>query len=103
MYWKNKTNYGLELYNLIMECNSFGFSYVDDFGWISTGEFCVWVSYFMLNDFMNDLKYIFGNGMFDDGGFDANMQEDGVCIDLREALGNYLDIEEVFPKEKYQH
>ena len=55
---------------------------------------------------MTDLKRIFGNYIFDDGGFDANMQQDGVCIDLCEALGNYLgidDIEEVFPKEKYQH
>lgn len=96
-------NYGLELYKLIMEGDKNGFPYVDEFGWISTGEFCVWVSYLWLNDFMNDLKDIFGNGMFDDGGFDANMQEDGVCIDLSEAIGDYLDIEEVFPKEKYQH
>lgn len=96
-------NYGLELYKLIMESNSCGFPYVDEFGWINTGEFCVWVNYLWLNDFMSDLKKIFGNGIFDDGGFDANMQEDGICIDLCEALGGYLDIEEVFPKEKYQH
>lgn len=96
-------NYGLELYKLIMEGSNCGFPYVDEFGWISTGEFCVWVSYLWLNDFMVDLKNIFGNGMFDDGGFGANMQENGVCIDLSEAIGNCLDIEEVFPKEKYQH
>lgn len=96
-------NYGLELYKLIMEGDSCDFPYVEEFGWISTGEFCVWVSYLWLNDFMTDLKNIFGNGMFDDGGFDANMQEDGICIDLCEAVGDYLDIEEVFPKEKHQH
>lgn len=100
-------NYGLALYKLIMEGgDDCGFQYVEEFGWISTGEFCVWVSYLWLNDFMTDLKRIFGNYIFDDGGFDANMQQDGVCINLCEALGNYLgidDIEEVFPKEKYQH
>lgn len=96
-------NYGLELYKLIMEGNSCGFPYVEEFGWISAGEFCVWVSYLWFNDFMNDLKGIFGNGMFDDGGFDANMQKDCVCINMCQAVGNYLEIEEAFPKEKYQH
>lgn len=96
-------NYGLELYKIIKEGDGDGDSYVSEFGWISTGEFCVWVDYWSLNDFMKKLKEIFGYGMFDDGGFDANMQEDGVCIDLCEALENYLNIEDVFPKDKYQH
>lgn len=99
----SEKNYGLELYKIIKEGDSYGNSYVSEFGWISTGEFCVWVEYWSLNDFMEKLKEIFGYGMFDDGGFDANMQEDGVCIDLCEALGNYLDIEGVFPKDEYQH
>lgn len=38
-------NYGLELYKIIMEGDGCGFPYVEEFGWISTGEFCVWVSY----------------------------------------------------------
>lgn len=98
-------NYGLELYKLIMtpDEEDLDVSYVSEFGWISTGEFCVWVSYFEFDAFMHDLKEIFGNGMFDDGGFDANMQEDCVCIDLCSALGGYLDIAEVFPKDKYKH
>lgn len=99
----SEKNYGLELYKLIMEGSNCGFPYVEEFGWISTGEFCAWVSYLCLNDFMTDLKNIFENGMFDDGGFDANMQEDCICIDLCEAVGDYLDIEEVFPKDKYKH
>lgn len=99
-------NYGLALYKLIMERDDCGFQYVEEFGWISAGKFCVWVSYLWLNDFMIDLKRIFGNYIFDDGGSDANMQQDGVCINLCEALGNYFsidDIEEVFLKEKYPH
>ncbi len=99
----SEKNYGLEFYKLIMEGSNCGFPYVEEFGWISTGEFCAWVSYLCLNDFMTDLKNIFGNGMFDDGGFDANMQEDCICIDLCEAIGDYLDIKEVFPKDKYKH
>ena len=99
----SEKNYGLEVYKLIMEGSNCGFPYVEEFGWISTGEFCAWVSYLCLNDFMTDLKNIFGNGMFDDGGFDANMQEDCICIDLCEAIGDYLDIKEVFPKDKYKH
>lgn len=96
-------NYELELYKLIMEGSSCGFPYVSEFGWINTDKFCVWVNYLWLNDFMNELKKVFGNGMFDDGGFNVNMQEYGVCIDLCEAIGGYLDIEDVFPKDEYQH
>lgn len=76
---------------------------VEEFGWISNTEFCVWISYYNLFDFMDSMKNIFGYGMFDDGGFNANMQSDGVCIDLCEMIGDYLEIEEVFSKEKYQH
>lgn len=94
----SEKNYGFELYKIIKEE-----PFVDEFGWISTGEFCAWVSYWYLKDFMDKLKEVFGNGMFDDGGFSANMQEDSVCIDLCEALGDYLDIEDVFPKDKYRH
>ena len=31
------------------------------------------------------------------------IQADCVCIDLCEAIGNFIDIEEVFPKDKYEH
>ena len=46
---------------------------------------------------------MFGLGLFDDGGIEANMQTDCICIDLCILLGNYLDIETVFPKDQYQH
>lgn len=52
---------------------------------------------------MEGLAEIFGNGIFDDGGFNANIQEDGICFDLEEAVGSYLDLEEVFPKDKFRH
>lgn len=102
------SNYGLELYKLIVTPDEidFGFSYVSEFGWINDNEFCIWVNYCSLNEFMDRLIDIFGYGMFDDGGFNGNMQSDCACIDLCEALEGYMDIEEieeVFPKDKYQH
>ena len=97
-------NEGLELYKLIMtpDPEDKDFSYVSEMGWVKD-MFLVWIDYIHLSDFMERLKEIFGYGLFDDGGFDCNMQSDGVCIDLCEALGYALDIETVFPKDKYQH
>lgn len=88
----------LELYKLC--CTG---DLVEEMGWISDTEFCVWVSYFCIQDFINGLQRIFGYGIFDDGGFDANMQVDGVCIDLCDAVGHCVDIKTVFPKDKYKH
>lgn len=95
----------LKLYKLVCtEDNEFETNLADEFGWISDTEFCVWVSYDNLSDFMKGLSSIFGYGIFDDGGFDANMQSTGVCIDLCNALGGFIDdIESIFPKEKYPH
>lgn len=94
----------LELYKLCCtDDNEYSDCFVDELGWISDTEFCVWVSYLYLKEFMEKLTKIFGNGIFDDGGFDANMQESCVCIDLCEAVGSCIDIEIVFPKYEYQH
>ena len=95
-------NYELELYKLITEKED-ECSYVSEMGWVSDTEFCVWVYYHDLLDFMDKAEEIFGYEMFDDGGFNANMQSDCVCIDLCKMLESYLNIEDVFPKEKYQH
>lgn len=94
----------LELYKLCCtDDNEYSDCFVDELGWISDMEFCVWVSYLYLKEFMEHLTEIFGNGIFDDGGFNANMQEGCVCIDLCEAIGGCIDVETVFPKDKYQH
>lgn len=97
-------NYELELYKLIMtpDLEDLDLSYIDEMGWVDD-MFLVWVSYIWLSDFIEGLKGIFGYGLFDDGGFNANMQSDGVCIDLCEALGSYISIENVFSKDKYRH
>lgn len=93
----------LELYKLLTEVDEDEWNIVQELGWISDKEFCVWVSYVWIDDFVTELKRIFGLGMFDVGGFDARMQCDCICIDLCVALEGYIDIEEVFTKEKYQH
>ena len=95
----------LALYKLFMTPSpkDSDISYIDEFGWVSNTEFYVWASYLWLKKFMEGLAEIFGNGIFDDGGFNANIQEDGICFDLEEAVGSYLDLEEVFPKDKFRH
>ncbi len=76
----------------------------DECGWISENEFCVWVDYVNFDVFMDRLKKLFGNGIFDDGGFVGHMKHDCVCIDLCEALEGYdFPFEEVFPKSEYEH
>lgn len=87
----------LNLYKLV---NS---DIVTEKGWISDSEFCVWVNYIALDEFVEELKKLFGNGIFDDGGFDANMQEYGVCIDLCNVVTDDIDMKEVFPVAEYQH
>ena len=94
----------IELYKLCCtDDNDYGANMVDELGWINDKEFCVWVSYLYLSEFVGALKVMFGYGIFDDGGFDANMQSDGVCIDLCKAIGEYIDVEAVFPQDKYKH
>ena len=95
-------NYELELYKLITGKDESGFCYVDELGWINDTQFCVWVSNYFFKDFIDGLTEIFGYGLYDDGGFDGNIQSDCVCIDLCEVLGNYgIDFKEVFPIKNY--
>lgn len=101
-----KKNYELELYKLIMhpEEDDPDFQYVDEFGWINNDEFCVWISHRVWNDFMDQFKKIFGLEISDDGGIAAQIQEDDICFDLQAAVEPYgVNIEEVFPKNKYEH
>lgn len=99
-----ENGFALKLYKLCCtEDNIYGECLVDELGWINDTQFCIWISYHYLDEFMKDIKNIFGIGLFDDGGFYANMRETSVCIDLCEVVGNYLDLEKVFPREKYKH
>ena len=97
-------NKALELYKLCCtDENEYSDCLVCELGWINDEQFCVWVPYLYLKEFMEILTRIFGYEIFDEGSFGANMQTDGVCIDLCEAVGCCIDIETVFPKDKYRH
>ncbi len=100
-----KDNYSLELYKLITNPDEENrdIHYVSEYGWINDNEFIVWIENIWFKDFIDELEQIFGYGIYDDGGIDATIMYDSVCIDLCELLGDYLSIEEVFPKDKYPH
>lgn len=92
----------LELYKLCCtEDNEYGICLPDELGWINGVEFCVWVPYINLGFFVDSVKKLFGN-LFDDGGLAANLRSDCVCINLSDALGDRINLEEMFPKNKYQ-
>lgn len=99
-------NYELELYKLIMNPDeeSPDLSYVDEFGWVSDTEFYVWINLIWFDEFVKRLNDIFGYSLFDEGGIEARIGCDYVCINLEEFVGSYgIDLKEVFPKSKYKH
>lgn len=101
-----KKNYGLELYKLIMtpEKDDLDISYVDEFGWVNDKEFYVWVNALWFSDFLKRLSDIFGYSLFDEGGIEAAIFSDCVCIDLNKCVSGYgVDLENVFPKDEYKH
>lgn len=94
----------LKLYKLFFtNKNDYNDCICDEIGWINEKEFCVWIPYCYLQYAIEELSKIFGICIFDDGGFNANIQDGQVCIDLCEAIGNCIDIESVFPKEEFMH
>ena len=101
------TPYGLKLYKLCAtKENSTGYCLVDELGWINETDFCIWVNYLWLWEFLGYFKEIFGSGVYDDGGFPVQMQEDHICINLSKALESYLskeDLEWIFPRNTYAH
>lgn len=102
----SKKNYELELYKLIMlpDEEDSDVTYVSEFGWVNDTEFLVWIDWLFFKEFMDRITEIFGYGIFDDENFNANIQPDSVCIDLKDVLAGYgVEIEEVFPKDKYRH
>lgn len=88
-----------KLFSLVVEDND---NLVSEYGWINPTEFCVWIRYADLADFINALNDIFGIGLFDDGGIIANMQDDCLCFDLCELLGGYFPMQDVF-SYNYKH
>lgn len=99
-------NYELEIYKLIMipDEDDPDISYVDEFGWISNTEFCVWINITWLANFMERIREIFGTDVFDEDGIDAKVGCDYVLFNLEDITSMYdVNLEEVFPKSKYKH
>lgn len=99
-------NYELEIYKLITipDEDDPDISYVDEFGWISNIEFCVWINITWLANFMERIQEIFGTDVFDEGGIDAKVGCDYVFFNLEDITSMYdVNLEEVFPKSKYKH
>lgn len=99
-------NYELEIYKLIMnpDEDDSAISYVDEFGWINDCEFIVWINIVWFHEFIKQLREIFDETIFDEGGFEATIGPGYVCIDLVDILSGYdIDFEEVFPKSKFTH
>lgn len=98
-YEKRQKELEKNLYNLITKSDG-----IEEFGWINKEEFCVWIYYEYLKDFMENIANMFGFGIFDDGGFQVNMQSTGVCINLEDITGmDDIDLKELFPIEKFRH
>lgn len=96
-------NYELEIYRLIKDVDLDGMSCVNEFGWVSDTEFCVWIHYLLFDEFWQNIKAIFGYGFCDDG-IDAVLLEDDICITLSDITDAYdVDLEKIFPKDKYRH
>ena len=93
----------LRLYKLIESKPENERSCVSEYGWVSDDEFIVWVYHFNVDSFIKELLDIFGSGLFDDEGFKAIVKDTYMCFDLCEILESYVDIEEIFPKDKYRY
>ena len=99
-------NCELELYKLIMnpDEDDSDILYVDEFGWTNDDEFIVWIDIAWFYEFIKQLREIFDVTIFDEGGFEATIGDNYVCIDLKDVLSGYgIDFEKVFPKSKFKH
>ena len=77
---------------------------IEDARWISDNEFIVWIYYFNLDDFIDNIKEDFGTYPFDDGGFDKVVMFDNmIAIDLSSLLhGCFTEhFSEIFPYKDY--
>ena len=85
-----RKNYELELYKLLInpEEDDIDISYVDEFGWVSNTEFYVWINLNWFNEFVKRLNDIFGYSLFDEGGIEARICSDCVCIDRKSTRLN---------------
>lgn len=85
------------LYRLIAESD-----YVESAGW-SENSFLVYVEYLWIDIFIEKMINIFSTSIFDEGRAKATLLEYGICFDLCELVGYFIELEEVFPKSKFKY
>ena len=74
----------------------------EEFRWIDENRFCVWVHYYDIEEFMEELRSLADFDPSKDV-LDAQIQEYGVCIELTARLFDKDELEEIFPKDKYKY
>lgn len=74
---------------------------VDELGWINDHQFCVWVNYNALAEFMNKLLEITGADAFIAGEVNANLQGDGICLVMQDVMD--VNLIGIFPPSQYLH
>lgn len=74
--------------------------YAEELRWINDNQFCAWVPWIEIYDFLNELKESFGSAIFDEPKeMNANIQERYICFDLTEMFsGRDGFIEDTYPK-----
>lgn len=94
---------GLKLYKVLAtDDNKYETALSDEIRWINNEKLLVWIPYMWIDEFINEIKEMFGITIFDEGGFNGNFQEDCICIDLEETIGYCdIDLKSIFPFEKY--
>lgn len=93
-----------EIYNFITSRISGNEPYygVVDCGWVND-HFIVWVSHEHWYLFVEKLTYLFGTVLFHDT-VKVEVTIHSLKVDLTEILyGFYVGLEDIFPKDKYQH
>lgn len=70
-----------------------------DHRWTSNGDFLVWVDMDKLSWFCHQLTRLFGRDVFAEGGINATLFSNCVCIPLNEFADNRT-LENAFPKKQ---
>ena len=93
----------LKLYKLLAtEDNEYETALAEEIRWVSDEELLVWIPYLWIKEFIDEFTEMFGYEIFDDGSFDGIFQNGSICINLKESIGEYIDLESIFPKDKYK-
>ncbi len=75
--------------------------FCNEYRWINDKEFCVWINYYNLQEFVDELNKIIGIEP-SNSECDAQLQDNCLCIVLNKSIINEncgYDLEEIFSKE----